>query len=102
MKEDDNNWPEPDRVGRQELEIVMDTQLCHQLNVSIPFYQLNDHAALEGPGQGGVSAAALLYQCADFDRLQVGIQCLVADLMCSVNKINGQVMKTRPALFKET
>ncbi|KAK8944459.1 hypothetical protein KSP39_PZI008050 [Platanthera zijinensis] len=22
MKEDDNNWPEPDRVGRQELEIV--------------------------------------------------------------------------------
>ncbi len=23
MKEDDNNWPTPDRVGRQELEIVM-------------------------------------------------------------------------------
>jgi protein mago nashi len=23
MKEDDRNWPEPDRVGRQELEIVM-------------------------------------------------------------------------------
>nr|KYP31602.1 Protein mago nashi isogeny [Cajanus cajan] len=23
MKEDDNNWPEPDRLGRQELEIVM-------------------------------------------------------------------------------
>ncbi|KAF7119392.1 hypothetical protein RHSIM_Rhsim13G0168500 [Rhododendron simsii] len=23
MKEDDNNWPEPDRVGRQGLEIVM-------------------------------------------------------------------------------
>ncbi|OWM75140.1 hypothetical protein CDL15_Pgr017266 [Punica granatum] len=23
MKEDDNSWPEPDRVGRQELEIVM-------------------------------------------------------------------------------
>ncbi|KAJ9171174.1 hypothetical protein P3X46_014572 [Hevea brasiliensis] len=23
MKEDDANWPEPDRVGRQELEIVM-------------------------------------------------------------------------------
>ncbi|CAA6666939.1 unnamed protein product [Spirodela intermedia] len=22
MKEDDNNWPEPDRVGRQELEII--------------------------------------------------------------------------------
>ncbi|KAK2992182.1 hypothetical protein RJ640_007350, partial [Escallonia rubra] len=23
MREDDKNWPEPDRVGRQELEIVM-------------------------------------------------------------------------------
>jgi protein mago nashi len=23
MKEDDNNWPLPDRVGRQELEMVM-------------------------------------------------------------------------------
>ena len=23
MKEDDINWPEPDRIGRQELEIVM-------------------------------------------------------------------------------
>ena len=23
MKEDDESWPEPDRVGRQELEIVM-------------------------------------------------------------------------------
>ena len=22
MKEDDNNWPAPDRVGRQELEVV--------------------------------------------------------------------------------
>merc|ERR1711977_748248 len=23
MKEDDNNWPQPDRVGRQELEVVL-------------------------------------------------------------------------------
>merc|ERR1712149_30046 len=23
IKEDDNNWPVPDRVGRQELELVM-------------------------------------------------------------------------------
>jgi protein mago nashi len=23
MKEDDANWPPPDRVGRQELEVVM-------------------------------------------------------------------------------
>jgi protein mago nashi len=26
MKEDDSNWPEPDRIGRQELEIVMDNE----------------------------------------------------------------------------
>lgn len=26
MKEDDNNWPPPDRVGRQELEIVMNNE----------------------------------------------------------------------------
>lgn len=23
LKEDDGNWPEPDRVGRQELEVVL-------------------------------------------------------------------------------
>lgn len=23
MKEDDNNWPVPDRVGRQELEVIV-------------------------------------------------------------------------------
>ena len=26
MKEDDNTWPMPDRVGRQELEVVMGTE----------------------------------------------------------------------------
>lgn len=26
LKEDDNNWPMPDRVGRQELEIVMGSE----------------------------------------------------------------------------
>ncbi|KAM7260920.1 hypothetical protein ACFE04_026395 [Oxalis oulophora] len=26
MKEDDHNWPEPDRVGRQEIEIVMENE----------------------------------------------------------------------------
>ncbi|EFJ44155.1 mago nashi-like protein [Volvox carteri f. nagariensis] len=26
MKEDDNNWPAPDRVGRQELEVVLGGQ----------------------------------------------------------------------------
>lgn len=26
MQEDDNLWPQPDRVGRQELEIVMDNE----------------------------------------------------------------------------
>eukprot|EP01027_Heterolobosea_sp_BB2_P008716 GEZU01012938.1.p1 GENE.GEZU01012938.1~~GEZU01012938.1.p1 ORF type:complete len:153 (-),score=51.30 GEZU01012938.1:106-564(-) len=26
MKEDDKNWPEPDRIGRQELEIVLNNE----------------------------------------------------------------------------
>ena len=26
LKEDDNNWPQPDRIGRQELEIIMGDQ----------------------------------------------------------------------------
>ena len=26
MKEDDNSWPMPDRVGRQELEVVMGSE----------------------------------------------------------------------------
>ncbi|RRT55793.1 hypothetical protein B296_00034355 [Ensete ventricosum] len=26
MKEDDNKWPPPDRVGRQEMEIVMNNE----------------------------------------------------------------------------
>jgi protein mago nashi len=26
MKEDDENWPMPDKVGRQELEIVIGTE----------------------------------------------------------------------------
>ena len=25
-REDDNNWPEPDKIGRQELEIRMDKE----------------------------------------------------------------------------
>ena len=27
MKEDDNSWPQPDKVGRQELEIVLDGEV---------------------------------------------------------------------------
>lgn len=26
MKEDDTNWPPPDRVGRQELEVILGDQ----------------------------------------------------------------------------
>lgn len=26
MKEDDSNWPPPDRVGRQELEVILGDQ----------------------------------------------------------------------------
>jgi protein mago nashi len=26
VKEDDNKWPEPDRVGKQELEVILNGQ----------------------------------------------------------------------------
>lgn len=35
MKEDDSSWPEPDRVGRQELEIVMGNEHVSFLTAKI-------------------------------------------------------------------
>jgi hypothetical protein len=35
MKEDDNNWPEPDRIGKQELEIVMGDE---HISFSVSFH----------------------------------------------------------------
>lgn len=36
MKEDDSQWPEPDRVGRQELEIVMgDTHISFTVRIEL-------------------------------------------------------------------
>lgn len=35
MKEDDSNWPEPDRVGRQELEVVMGNEHVSFLTAKI-------------------------------------------------------------------
>ena len=59
MKEDDNNWPTPDRVGRQELEIVMGqehisfttTKLGSLLQVGshVPVGKLNESDALFRP-----------------------------------------------------
>jgi hypothetical protein len=28
MREDDHSWPPPDKVGRQELEVVLDGEVC--------------------------------------------------------------------------
>lgn len=36
-REDDNNWPEPDKVGRQELEIKIDNQHISFTVISILF-----------------------------------------------------------------
>ena len=37
LKEDDENWPEADRVGQQELEIVLETNTSFQTADWKPF-----------------------------------------------------------------
>lgn len=36
-REDDHNWPEPDKIGRQELEIKMDKE---HISFTVSIYQL--------------------------------------------------------------
>ncbi len=40
MREDDNLWPEPDEVGRQELEVVMGDQHISFCTAKVPFTPL--------------------------------------------------------------
>ena len=35
MREDDHSWPPPDKVGRQELEVVMDGEVCERVCVCV-------------------------------------------------------------------
>ena len=51
MKEDDNNWPAPDRVGRQELEIIIGGEhvsfTCTKLGSVLQVQQSKDPEGLK-------------------------------------------------------
>ena len=51
MKEDDNNWPAPDRVGRQELEIIIGSEhvsfTCTKLGSVLQVQQSKDPEGLK-------------------------------------------------------
>lgn len=50
MKEDDNNWPLPDRVGKQELEVIMNGEhisfTCTKLGSVLQVQQSKDPEGL--------------------------------------------------------
>ncbi|KAJ9520137.1 hypothetical protein QJQ45_030053, partial [Haematococcus lacustris] len=50
VKEDDNQWPEPDRVGRQELEVIVDGKhisfTCTKLGSVLQVQQSKDPEGL--------------------------------------------------------
>lgn len=54
MKEDDSNWPAPDRVGRQELEIVLGSE-----HISFATTKLGSLLQVRGPSQGGQAGRAV-------------------------------------------
>ena len=43
MKEDDNSWPQPDKVGRQELEIVLDGEVLFCVFPALFFWAQTGH-----------------------------------------------------------
>uniref|UniRef100_A0A7R9V4L0 Mago nashi n=1 Tax=Chlamydomonas euryale TaxID=1486919 RepID=A0A7R9V4L0_9CHLO len=76
MKEDDHAWPEPDRVGRQELEMIVDDQ----------------HVSLTCTKLGSVLQ---VQQSKDPDGLRI-FYYLVQDLKCFVFSIIGAHFKIQP------
>ncbi len=50
VKEDDNQWPEPDRVGRQELEVILNGEhisfTCTKLGSVLQVQQSKDPEGL--------------------------------------------------------
>lgn len=76
LKEDDTLWPQPDRVGRQELEIVM----------------ADEHISFTTSKIGSLID---VNQCKDAD----GLRCfyyLVQDLKCMVFSLIGLHFKIKP------
>mmetsp|Transcript_10042 Transcript_10042/g.11724 ORF Transcript_10042/g.11724 Transcript_10042/m.11724 type:complete len:148 (+) Transcript_10042:122-565(+) len=78
LKEDDKNWPAPDRVGRQELEIVVG-------NEHISFTTSKISSLLDVDGE----------HCKDPDGLRV-LYYLVQDLKCFVFSIINLHFKIKP------
>lgn len=76
MKEDDNNWPAPDRVGKQELEIVLGS----------------DHISFNTTKLGSVLQ---VQQSNDPDGLRI-FYYLVQDLKCFVFSLISAHFKIQP------
>eukprot|EP00921_Rhytidocystis_pertsovi_P021355 GHVQ01034124.1.p1 GENE.GHVQ01034124.1~~GHVQ01034124.1.p1 ORF type:complete len:150 (-),score=16.29 GHVQ01034124.1:354-803(-) len=75
-KEDDSEWPQPDRVGRQELEIVLE----------------NDHISFTTSKIGSLSD---VQSCTDSTGLRV-FYYLVQDLKCLVFSLIGLHFRIKP------
>ena len=59
MREDDNNWPEPDRIGKQELEIVTKHEhISFQVPFPIVACLLSFLACVQLPFYNGVCIAS--------------------------------------------
>uniref|UniRef100_A0A8R1DWK8 Protein mago nashi homolog n=1 Tax=Caenorhabditis japonica TaxID=281687 RepID=A0A8R1DWK8_CAEJA len=76
MQEDDDNWPEPDKIGRQELEIL---------------YK-NEHISFT---TGKIGALADVNNSKDPDGLR-SFYYLVQDLKCLVFSLIGLHFKIKP------
>lgn len=76
MKEDDSNWPEPDRIGRQELEVVIG----------------NDHISFATTKIGSLLE---VQQSKDAEGLKV-FYYLVQDLKCLVFSLVSLHFKIQP------
>ncbi|XP_063716409.1 protein mago nashi homolog [Symsagittifera roscoffensis] len=76
MKEDDEQWPQPDRVGRQELEIVMEKEhICFTTSK--------------------INSLVDCTQCQDAEGLRA-FYYLVQDLKCFVFALIGMHFKIKP------
>ncbi|KAL8271300.1 hypothetical protein Esti_004739 [Eimeria stiedai] len=76
LREDDNNWPAPDRVGRQELEIILG----------------KDHISFT---TSKIGSMADVQRCKDQDGLRV-FYYLVQDLKCFVYSLIGLHFRIKP------
>ena len=76
LKEDDSSWPEPDRVGRQELEIVLGTE-----HISFTCSK--------------IGALADIQSCKDPEGLRA-FYFLIQDLRCLVFSLVGMHFRIKP------